>query len=234
MRALDAGDILELVDRGDTAGPARRALLVLDAAFPEVGGATAAAALSHRDRALLAVRSHLFGPSMLAQAECDGCGLPLELALTAADVGLQPVEPTFPPAPTTTIGDGVVVRAVTGGDAAHVEGISDPEEARDGLLARVAPGLLAADAEPGGTLDETLEALDPAADVELTLDCPECGGSTLRGLDVPRFVWKELAASAPRIMADVADLAREFHWSERDILSLPAERRAYYLVEARA
>lgn len=234
MRALDAGEILELVTRGENAGPARRALLVLDAAFPDTGGAAAAAALSHRDRALLAVRACLFGPAMLAQAECDGCGLALELTLTAADIGLQPVEPAFPPAPTATVGDGVVVRAVTGGDAAHLEGIGDPEEARADILARVAPGLPAADAEPGGTLDETLEAIDPAADVELALDCPECGGSTLRGLDVARFVWEELTASAPRIMADVADLAREFHWSERDILALPAERRAYYLVEARA
>lgn len=230
MHVLDAGEILELTERGTGAGPAQRALLVLEAAFPDVLAPTIAATpLSQRDRALLAVRASLFGPELHAQDTCDHCGEALELTLTADAIGLGPSPDPFPPATQGRLASGDQVRAVTAADASAVERAGDPATARALLATRVAPG-----ADDAQDLDDALEALDPAADVELVLRCPECGRTTVRTFDAPTFVWSELEACAPRILVDVADLARSFHWSERDILSMSANRRAFYLSEARS
>ena len=114
-------------------------------------------------------------------------------------------------------------------DAAEVESASDALAARRVLAARVAPK---ADAD-SEDLDVALEALDPAADVGLVLACPACGAQEIRAFDVPSFVWREFEILIPRILRDVADLARAFHWSERDILDLPPWRRSFYLREVR-
>jgi hypothetical protein len=232
MRALNAGDLLELAERGAGLGSARRALLVLKAAYPEHAvEEIAAAPLSARDRALLAVRARLFGPAIRAQERCVGCGEVLELTLTAEAIGLGAAAEPFPPAPAGRIGAGehaAAIRAVTAGDVAAAETAPDALAARAIIAARVAPG-----AEDAADLDVALEALDPAADVDIALACPTCGAATIRGFDAPAFFWREIETRAPRILREVAELARLYHWSERDILAMSPARRAFYLAEAR-
>jgi hypothetical protein len=112
---------------------------------------------------------------------------------------------------------------------AVAEAAADAAAARAIIAARAA-----ASAGDGDGLDQALEALDPAADVEITLTCPACGAITARSFDAPSFFWRELQAWAPRVMREVAELALAYHWSERDILAMPPARRAFYLAEARA
>lgn len=233
MRALGSTDILELTERVAGLGPARRALLALAAAYPEhAPEAIAATPLSARDRALLVARALMLGAAMTARDQCDACGEAIELTLTAEAIGLAEADEPFPPAPAGRIGPAdapLAIRAVTAGDVAAAETAPDTATARAILAARVAPG-----ADTAEELDAALEALDPTAEVEIALACPACGETTLRAFDAAAFFWRELEARAPRILREVAELARVYHWTEQDILAMSPARRAFYLAEARA
>jgi hypothetical protein len=235
MRGLDAERIILLSERGAGLPPARRAFLLLAAAFPEASdSALLSLALGTRDRLLLQLRARLLGDALSARGRCGGCGENFEMDFTAEQVGLapRPGDERLPEAPAGSLRfrrRDFAVRAVCVGDMIAAEDSAGVEAAGELLAARTAPE---APAAARGRLAETLEALDPAADTMIEAACPQCGEAQALRLDPAVFVWEELAAHAPRILRDVADLARTYHWSERDILAMPASRRAFYLAAA--
>ncbi|HEX8262341.1 MAG TPA: hypothetical protein VF547_05650, partial [Allosphingosinicella sp.] len=165
---------------------------------------------------------------------CSGCGEDFELELTAEQVGLapRPEDEQLPEAPAAGVRyrrRDFVVRAVCVADMIAAEAAGGVEAARELLAERTAPQ---APAAARARVAEMLEALDPGADTTIEVPCPHCGREQELRLDPAAFVWEELAARAPRILRDVADLARAYHWSERDILAMPAARRAFYLAAA--
>ncbi|MFF1676937.1 hypothetical protein ACFVYG_12980 [Streptomyces sp. NPDC058256] len=76
---------------------------------------------------------------------------------------------------------------------------------------------------------EAAEAADPAADVTLNINCPECGTATRAELDIASYLWTELDAWARDLLLDVHLLATAYGWSEPEILALSPLRRRYYL-----
>lgn len=235
MRGLDAERIILLSERGADLPPARRAFLLLAEAFPEASdSALLRLALGTRDRLLMRLRARLLGEALTARQRCGGCGEDFEIDFTADQVGLAPRadDESLPEAPAGSLSyrrRSFAVRALCLGDMIAAESAGGVEAAREILAARTAPE---APAEALGRLAETLEALDPAADTVVEAACPQCGAAQELRLDPAAFVWEELAARAPRILRDVAELARIYHWSEREILAMPASRRAFYLAAA--
>jgi hypothetical protein len=235
MRGLDAERIILLSEHGAGLPPARRAALLLAAAFPDAPEeALLRLSLGTRDRLLMRLRTRLLGEALAARQSCGGCGEDYEIDFTAEQVGLAPSgeDETLPEAPAGSLsyrGRTFAVRAVCVGDMIAAEAAPGVEEARELLAGRTAPE---APAAARRRLAEALEALDPAADTLLEAACPHCGAAQALRLDPAAFVWEELAARAPRILRDVAELARIYHWSERDILAMPASRRAFYLAAA--
>lgn len=239
MHGLDAARIVELSERGAALRPGRRAALLMAAAFPGVEeAALLRIPLGTRDRLLMRIRAQLFGRELAAHHGCAECGEDFELSLTAEDIGLapRPEDEELPPAPTGTLAGGersYRVTAISVADMIAAEAAEGRAAARALLVARTVP-----EAPPGSVdadrLAEVLEALDPLADIALEIACPHCGASNELRFDAAAFVWQELAASAPRILRDVADLARIYHWSEREILAMSASRRAFYLSAAAA
>ncbi|MEA3012199.1 MAG: hypothetical protein QOD42_744 [Sphingomonadales bacterium] len=238
MHRLDAARILELSERGAALSPSRRALLVLAAAFPDVPETRLLGLpLGARDGLLMRVRAALFGEALTARQACIACAEAFELSFTAAQLGFSPAgeaEGDFPEPPRGILVLGRrrhPVRALTSADMLAAEEADGPEAARAALIARAVPDA-PADALDAARVAEALEALDPLADITLDAACPACGAANELQFDAAAFVWRELVARAPRILRDVADLARAFHWSERDILAMPASRRAFYLAQA--
>lgn len=235
MRGLDAERIILLSERGADLPPARRSYLLLAAAFPDApDSALLRLALGTRDRLLMRLRVRLLGETLTARQRCGGCGEDFELDFTAEQVGLapRPGDEALPEAPAGSLRyrrRSFGARAVCVGDMIAAEDAGGVDAAREILAARAAPE---APAEAWGRLAETLEALDPAADTIVEAACPQCGAAHELRLDPAAFVWEELAARAPRILRDVAELARTYHWSEREILAMPAQRRAFYLAAA--
>lgn len=126
------------------------------------------------------------------------------------------------------------MRAVTAGDLVAVEDSSNADAAAARLIDRC---VVSIDGDPGASpaaslrpqIDEALEAMDEAAAPEIATSCPDCGHAWTLWLDVAAFFWEELEIHAPRLLADVAALARHYHWSERDILGMSTARRRFYL-----
>jgi hypothetical protein len=73
-----------------------------------------------------------------------------------------------------------------------------------------------------------LEA-DPQAEIILRLTCPACGHQWELLFDIADFFWTEIAVQAQRLLREIDTLARAYGWTEREILSLPAQRRQSYL-----
>ncbi|HMO76219.1 MAG TPA: hypothetical protein PKD99_09675 [Sphingopyxis sp.] len=225
MRRWTALELIDISESGASLGTAGRALLLLEAGGMD-RDAAAALPLGRRDRALFALRARQFGARMEAAQRCAGCGADYEFALTAADLGRD-----GPDAEGAATDSGAAVRAVTAGDLAACEGQGSGAAARALLRARVAPGGAAPDGE---ALDAALAALDPDAELTIAATCPECGKAAEVAFDIAAFFWDEIMLRVPRFLQQVADLARVNHWSERDILALPAARRRFYLTAAGA
>ena len=235
MRGLDAERIILLSERGADLPPARRAALLLAAAFPDAPDLSLLRlALGTRDRLLMRMRARLLGEALTARQRCAGCGEDFEIDFTAEQVGLapRPEDEQLPEAPAGSLRyrrREFAVRAVSVGDMIVAEAADGIDVARELLAERAAPE---APTAARHRLAEALEALDPAADTMIEAACPQCGAAQELRLDPAVFVWEELAARAPRILRDVAELARIYHWSEREILAMPASRRAFYLAAA--
>ncbi|MCX5555778.1 hypothetical protein [Streptomyces sp. NBC_00038] len=137
------------------------------------------------------------------------------------------------------VAPGRVPRGVAGGvprgvaDAAR-HGVADgvPHGADDGVPPGVPRGGALVDVLPPSVqrrIAEAAEAADPAADVTLNINCPECGTATRAELDIASYLWTELDAWARDLLLDVHLLATAYGWSEPEILALSPLRRRYYL-----
>jgi hypothetical protein len=70
---------------------------------------------------------------------------------------------------------------------------------------------------------------DPLTDLSLTASCPNCGRETEVEFDLEAFLLAELERRQMGLLKSVHRLALAHHWSEAEILALPAWRREYYL-----
>lgn len=231
MRCWPALELIEISESGASLGAAGRALLLLEAGGMRRDEAEALA-LGARDRALFQLRKIQFGARMEVAQSCKNCGEVYEFALTAADLGRD--APGLVHGGSAMI-DGhngrIAVRAITAGDLAACEGLGEAPVLRDLLRMRVAPGASARD-DPA--LDAVLAELDADAELAIAARCPDCDQVQEAPFDIAAFFWDEITLRVPRLLQQVADLARVNHWSESDILALPPARRRFYLLAAAA
>jgi hypothetical protein len=218
---------------------AARAIELLAAVDPETSRSDAAAlSLGERDRRLLGLQRALFGPVLDATAGCPSCGDRVEFtvevdsllvappeapAQAAVDVACVSVEFRLPTsadllalmhAPSGLTGPALMTRCVSrvAGDSAEEAGsfVAIPEAARDAVASRMA-------------------ALDPQADVQLSMSCPSCQHQWSSDFDVVSYLWSELTSWVRRLLVEVHQLALAYGWREADILAMSSRRRAVYL-----
>ncbi|WP_439603127.1 hypothetical protein [Devosia sp.] len=232
MRALAAADIVELAEAGQGRGPSFLALGILGRADPTIDAA--ALTLGQRDAMLLAVRAQLSGPRLDFVSECPACGTVLEMTLRAEQIGLGFTAQTAAQTRQVRAGDAVItVAPLTAGALAAAEQLADPDSARRLLLKAAAPEA-PEDDEVLAAVEAAVEAMDPGLETGLDWSCPACAARWSEAVDVAALLAGEIAVRSRAVLADVAVLARAFHWSERDILALPAERRRFYLEAVQA
>jgi hypothetical protein len=232
--SLAGADLLLLWEQGAGRHPIDRALLTLAVADP--GHDHAGLPLGERDARLLRLRAAILGEQLEAHECCPACGervaLELECATLAAGDEL-PVDPWTMEHEAAR----VTVRALDSRDAAAAVAVG-PAAAHDELLRRAVVSaesagtpVAIADLPPGlaGAIAESVAEHDPRAELTLDLGCPDCGHRWQAVLDVASFVWAELMARAQRLLQDVHLLAREYGWSEGEILALGESRRAAYV-----
>jgi hypothetical protein len=230
---LDAATLIDLAERAAQLSVGQWSVALLEQAFPRTGLETLLALpVGARDRLVLMVRTQLLSGPLRSEPVCAECGATYEITLDPVVFGLAGDAPWPDPSfrPIRIDGREVPLRPVNLGDLLAVETVAQPDQAARILAGRVSGedgSDLALDA-----LAQALETLDPAADIWLETACPECGAAHSVAFDPVHFVAYELRQLSHRILRDVVDIARVFHWSERDILALPDHRRAYYVAEA--
>lgn len=192
-----------------------------------------------RNEALLRWRQQLLGRTLPLRATCPRCAGELDLALDtealcAAQAGAEPETALL------QLGERRLrLRAPTIEDLRELSARhADADTLATALLERCAcadpapqPGSppLPLEAHERAAVAARLEALDPCASFDIALACPDCGHAWHSPLDVAGTVWTELRRRAELLLLDVAALAREFAWSERDVLAMTPTRRAAYL-----
>ena len=238
MRQLTATELLDAWERGLAESPPARALTLLSASTGAGRDQLARLSVGERDRLLLTLREYTFGPRLDAVAGCPSCGERLELSFDVADVTVEREGPAEDSLPLSVGGYETVFRRLTSLDLLAVARAPDARAARRTLFTRCLLSARRGDEEITADLlpDEVVESLaaamaeaDPQADVELALECPGCGCGWSEPLDVCAFLWGEIDAWAMRTFCELHALARAYGWTEREVLSLSAWRRQFYL-----
>jgi len=192
--------------------------------------------LGRRNLLLLQARLTLFGAVAEVVAPCADCGEQLEADLSVADLLSGLPAPSDDPVTVRSRGYAVRLRLPTAADLVALP--QEVDAAVREILARcvvearrgqgpVDPGRL-----PAGVVaraDEALAAADPAAVLDVALECPACGAGAQLALDPVRLLWSEVDAWAWRLLAEVHVLATAYGWAEADVLELSPTRRHAYL-----
>jgi hypothetical protein len=245
LRPLTGEDELFLAEEAEGLSPARRTTLLLTRCLARLGtepvsdADTRALTAGDREALLLQLRRATFGETLTSVLSCprNGCDEKMDLELRVGDLLVESV-PEPAPLHETTVGARVVRFRLPNGEDLEEVGqalLSVRAEERQECLSHMTRLVLERCVD--GEVDDAIAAqlprlmaeLDPQAELLLNLVCTRCGEPFTALFDAASFLFRELAAHRDTLLRDVHQLALHYHWSESDILRMPAERRRRYL-----
>ena len=188
--------------------------------------------LSERNRLALQRYAALFGSRVELLGNCPHCGEPVEFDIDVDQCARQlPEDADECEQWHECVEEGVAVRfrLPTPADLHGLSDIADADVFAETLFARCTEPGLPVSLAVREAICRRIEALAPGASVSFALSCPACGGHWNAPLDAMELLWRGLRGHAEQLLADVAQLARAWGWSERDILAMSPVRRAAYL-----
>jgi hypothetical protein len=245
LRPIEAEDDAFILD---TAGdrPGARATGLVGRCLTEGDAAARELAVGDREAVLLHLRRLTFGESMECLLRCPepACAEPLELTLRVSDL-LAPADRDAGAASELIADvDGarfvVSFRRPTAGDLDEAAALAstDADAAASLVFARCLihaardhASVPASDVPEHvrSAVEKAMADRDAQAEILLAMSCPKCGAAFSASFDTATFLLRELDARATRTLGEVHALAQHYHWSEADILRMPARRRAQYL-----
>lgn len=78
-------------------------------------------------------------------------------------------------------------------------------------------------------IERQMEAVAPKVELTMESKCPECGRDYAVPFDIQHFFFGELGTSRDLLYREVHYLAYHYHWSEREIMDMPRQKRHTYL-----
>ena len=78
-------------------------------------------------------------------------------------------------------------------------------------------------------IEQLLDENDPLIDFKVEVHCSYCGTERMFEIDLEDLSLRRLRQAQLRLLRTVHTLARHYHWSEKEIFSVPYWRRAHYL-----
>lgn len=211
--------------------------------------------VADRQVLLLKLREATFGDQVQATFSCPwpDCGNKMDVDFSIRDIPVRESEDKGPAyqmmlSPEAAfVDDGeiyreVVFRLPNGGDQEAVSHLIDQNEAQalSALLRRCIQRIGPLQ-NPGGELidglsprarmeiEKQMEAVAPQVESTLEACCPECGREFPLPFDVQGFFFGELRTSHDLLYREVHYLAYHYHWSEREIMEFPREKRRKYI-----
>jgi hypothetical protein len=246
MRALSTSEQLRVWERGRRQTSARRCLLLLAAASPDLSpDELAQLSIGQRDARLLTLREWMFGTRIESVVACPKCSERLELIFDVADIRAGSEAENSPPGATYLLqfdGYEVRFRPPNSADLEAIVKCQTADAARARLLERCALEIKRGAAKSktkrsanqlppkvADALVKKMAQVDPQANVQLSLTCPACRHAWAAAFDVASFLWSEISNWAQRILREVHVIASAYGWREADILEMSAARREFYL-----
>jgi hypothetical protein len=237
MRAWTASDILNIWEEGKPGQWIDRGLLLL-AACDNTKSIEALSTLTigERDACILEMQDQLFGPQLHCTAACPQCRQQVEFELKVPDLKIQKTDIA---GDIFTINEGdyqVSFRLPNSDDLTEL-----PEDEILGRrqiiqrcisLARRFGREVSHEALPERILSAVagyMAELDPQADLQMRLECPQCNHRWFESFDILSFLWSEIQSYALRLLREVHILASAYGWSESKILALSSIRRQAYM-----
>jgi len=238
MQVLGETEILALWERGLTRHSIDRALLLCAWARPDLPSSSFPdLPLGTINRALLRLRETCFGPRIIACIDCEHCGTRMEIVLDTgqllAGIKEDDAASEFDNSPVEFEISNLRFRVPCSRDLAAISGERDIKAAAVKLLEQCC--LEHPEKKETGfanmliEVEAAMEKLDPAANINLSLSCEDCGHSWLADFNIGTLLWDEIDVRARALLAEVHNLARAYSWTEPEILALSPQRRAAYL-----
>jgi len=245
IRPLTGGDEEFLVESAASAPPVAWATDLLKRCVERMAGhdAVTRAALANlvvgdREALLWHARRLTLGDRLQAILNCPvgACGAAMDVDLQVTDILQAPYPKPQPEYESEYQGRRLRFRLPTGADLEAACGEPEGLDANRYLLERCMVGVHDAEYHSAeGSADwmaevpALMERLDPQAELELALGCPECGYAFTTVLDAGTYVLEELAAHSHDLHRQIHTLALYYHWSESEILGLSSVKRHRYL-----
>ncbi|MGB6691944.1 MAG: hypothetical protein WBE76_29220 [Terracidiphilus sp.] len=236
MRALAGEAILTAWEKSRALPEQEAVLAVLALALTEKPvEELARLPLGERNALLLELRAMTLGRGMEGFAICPECGAQLEFSLDALELakGLR-----TQPANAVAEFAGYKMRPANTLDLLASSKAESEEQARSILLARTVEAnqpesndawLQSQPDTVAVELMDRFEELNAAAEIRVQLQCAVCRNRSLIDMDIARFLLREIAGAARRLMTEIHELAAAYGWSERSIAAMSGARRAAYL-----
>lgn len=235
---LNAVDMLNVWEQGLNQSPLQRALILLVAAHPDMQvDAITQLSIGQRDKRLLELRERLFGSRLVNTAICPECSERIEWQNDVADIIVSSGETELNEYSLDIDNYRIRFRLPNSLDISIAMSLADSDKAQDELLTRCILSVEhAKQKRPIETLPKhivetigtRIEVLDPQAEININLRCPECSHQWDVLFDITSFLWTELNDWAERTLQLIHKLAQGYGWTEKEILRLSPIRRQLY------
>ena len=191
-------------------------------------------ALGDRVALVLHLRRIVLGDKIQSTLNCPQCQEPISLELSAKEL-LQPtqLEPKkeYPAKIENFL---LKLRPLTGADLEAVSEDSDKNSqveclARSCVVYSEPPLPEKLSPEFQASISQALDEIDPQANTVLKLACPFCNHSLQAPFDIESYFFEEISSRLGQLEREVHWLAFNYHWSEKEILSLPMAKRKRYI-----
>jgi hypothetical protein len=188
------------------------------------------------DRAILIIqiRAALLGEKIHALLNCPFCKESLSFELSSKSLAPQSIANPVVAYPLKFENFLLMVKPVTG---AVLEAIAESSSINYSIeqLARlcivsskpVLPEKLSD--ELLATVSSKLREIDPQADIVLNLVCPVCNRPFQVPFEIEEYFFNEMAGRLGQLEREIHWIALNYHWSEKEILSLPIAKRKRYI-----
>lgn len=244
LRALTGRDEEFLAENASNAPPVVRATELLARCVQHMEGrepvtrdALVELVAGDREALLWHARRLTVGDRLQATLRCpaEGCCATMDLDLRISDLLQAPYPTARAEYESEHQGLRLRFRLPTGADLEAVATEEDEVVASRHLLEHCVIGVYDGEhalekwsADWLADIPEQMLALDPQAELELALTCPECDHAFNAVLDATAYIFEELDVQSRDLYHQVHTLALYYHWSESEILSLsPTKRRRY-------
>ena len=258
MRPLIGFDEEWLVDLSSGAfaasvitGLLTRCLVRLGSICPVPRSVVGGLLISDREYLIMKMREMTLGTRVDSVIRCanEDCGAPMQISFTLADFAIdqEPLDQRFFKKRASSSGSSdsdceVEFRLPTGDDqeALAPAFTRDENAAARQLLARCI-GRIGEKTEIGDgevsnlpenvrrELSMEMERLAPPLTGEFESACPECGFICSSALDFSTYFLAEMKSSLHLLERDIHLLAWNYHWPEREVLSLTRKKRRRYV-----